>query len=294
MKRFDYLAPTNLGEALEMLAQKPEAVPLAGGTNVLVQIKEGHRSETALLSLRRVSELNQLSHGDEPTRALVIGAGVTMKRIAADPLIRQRYQALTKAAGLIGSVQTRNMATIGGNLCNASPSADTAPPLLVFQAQAVLVRTWGERVIPLEDFFIGPGSTMLEEGELLKELVVPPPARGTGSAYVRHIPRKAMDISVAGVAAAVTMEQDGIIRQAKIALGAVAPTPIRAWAAEDLLTGQLPADSLLAEAGSAAAGEARPVEDVRASVAYRRHLVNVLTQDALRQAIMNAEYQGER
>ena len=294
MKRFDYLAPNNLGEALEMLAQRPEAAPLAGGTNVLVQIKEGHRSETALLSLKRLSDLNHISHGDEPPHGLVIGAAVTMKRIAADPWIRQRYAALATAAGLIGSVQTRNMATVGGNLCNASPSADTAPPLLAFEAQAVLVSLRGERIIPLKDFFTGPGSTLLQADELLKELVVPAPVVGTGSAYVRHIPRAVMDISVVGVAAAVTLKDDKSIRHARIALGAVAPTPIRAWAAEDLLTGQMPADSLFAEAGQAAAREAKPVDDVRASVAYRRHLVNILTQDALRQAIMNVKYQGER
>ncbi len=272
-----------------MLAQRPEAAPLAGGTNLLVQIKEDHRSETALLSLKRVSDLNHISGGDEPPHALVIGAGVTMKRIAADPLIQKRYPALAAAAGLIGSVQTRNMATVGGNLCNASPSADTAPPLLAFNAQAVLVSTKGERAVPLADFFTGPGTTVLQPGELLKELVIPAPAARTGSAYARHIPRAAMDISVVGVAVVVTLDADKTIREARITLGAVAPTSIRAGAAERVLNGRLPEDSLLAEAGSVAAGEARPVDDVRASVAYRRHLVNVLTQDALRQAIDNAE-----
>ncbi|MCI0398958.1 MAG: xanthine dehydrogenase family protein subunit M [Chloroflexi bacterium] len=289
MKRFDYLTPGSLNEALEMLAQRPEAAPLAGGTNLLVQIKEDHRSETALLSLKRVSDLNHISGGDEPPHALVIGAGVTMKRIAADPLIQKRYPALAAAAGLIGSVQTRNMATVGGNLCNASPSADTAPPLLAFNAQAVLVSTKGERAVPLADFFTGPGTTVLQPGELLKELVIPAPAARTGSAYARHIPRAAMDISVVGVAVVVTLDADKTIREARITLGAVAPTSIRAGAAERVLNGRLPEDSLLAEAGSVAAGEARPVDDVRASVAYRRHLVNVLTQDALRQAIDNAE-----
>jgi len=276
-----------------MLARHPEAAPLAGGTNVLVQIKEGHRSETALLSLKRVSDLNHLSHGDQPLATLSIGASVTMKRIAADPWIRQRYSALSTAAGLIGSVQTRNMATVGGNLCNASPSADTAPPLLAFEARAVLVSARGERVIPLKDFFTGPGSTVLQADELLKEIVVPEPAARTGSAYVRHIPRAAMDISVVGVAATVTLEADNRIQQAHIALGAVAETPIRAWAAEKILSDQIPTDSLFTEAGEEAAREARPVDDVRASAAYRRHLVAILTQDALHQALLNAKYQGD-
>lgn len=288
MKRFDYFAPVTLPEALEMLAQRPEAVPLAGGTNILVQVKEGHRSETALLSLTRLPELAQITHGDDPSGGLVIGAAVTMRRIAGDPWIQRGYPALAAAAGLIGSVQTRNMATIGGNLCNASPSADTAPPLLAFDAQAVLASIDGERVLPLAEFFVGPGVTALRAGELLKELVIPGSAARFGSAYVRHIPRAAMDISVVGVAAGVALEADQTISQARIALGAVAPTPMRAITAERLITSHQMDDRLLAEVGSAAASEAQPVDDVRASIAYRRHLVNVLTQEALSRAFENA------
>jgi carbon-monoxide dehydrogenase medium subunit len=288
LKRFDYFAPVTLPEALEVLAHRPEAAPLAGGTNILVQVKEGHRSETALLSLTRLPELAQITYGDDPAGGLVIGAAVTMKRIASDPWIQGHYPALATAASLIGSVQTRNMATVGGNLCNASPSADTAPPLLAFDAQAVLVSTSGERVVPLAGFFVGPGVTVLRQGELLKELIIPGSAAQFGSAYVRHIPRAAMDISVVGVAAAVVLEPDQTIGQARIALGAVAPTPMRALAAESRLAGRQLDDRLLAEAGSAAAGEAQPVDDVRASIAYRRHLVNVLTQEALSRAFENA------
>lgn len=288
MKRFDYFAPLSLPEALAILAERPEAAPLAGGTNILVQIKEGHRSETAVLSLRRLPELTLLTHQDDPPGSLVIGAAVTMKRIAGDPWIQSHYPALATAAGLIGSVQTRNMATVGGNLCNASPSADTAPPLLVFDTQVVLAGAGGERDLPLAEFFIGPGVTALRPGELLKALVIPGTPARFGSAYVRHIPRAAMDISVVGVAAAVSLDPDQTIAEARIALGAVAPTPMRAGAAERLLNGRPVDGNLIAEAGSAAAAEAQPVDDVRASVAYRRHLVNVLTQDALRKAIENA------
>lgn len=288
MKRFDYFAPLSLPEALAILAERPEAAPLAGGTNILVQIKEGHRSETAVLSLRRLPELTLLTHQDDPPGSLVIGAAVTMKCIAGDPWIQSHYPALATAAGLIGSVQTRNMATVGGNLCNASPSADTAPPLLVFDTQVVLAGAGGERDLPLAEFFIGPGVTALRPGELLKALVIPGTPARFGSAYVRHIPRAAMDISVVGVAAAVSLDPDQTIAEARIALGAVAPTPMRAGAAERLLNGRPVDGNLIAEAGSAAAAEAQPVDDVRASVAYRRHLVNVLTQDALRKAIENA------
>jgi carbon-monoxide dehydrogenase medium subunit len=185
------------------------------------------------------------------------------------------------------------MATVGGNLCNASPSADTAQPLLVFGASTLLVSTNGERTVPLEEFFTGPSKTVLQPGELLKELVIPVPAKGSGSAYVRHIPRAAMDISVVGVAVLLTLGAGKRIHEVRIALGAVAPTPIRAHAAERLLEGQLPEDDLFAEAGTAAAEEARPVDDVRASVAYRRHLIRILTQDALRQALANIKEEGE-
>jgi carbon-monoxide dehydrogenase medium subunit len=293
VKQFDYLAPGSLVEALEMMALYPEASPLAGGTNILVQIKEGHRSETTLLSLKRVADLNHISRRGEPLQTLVIGAGVTMKRIAADPLIQRDFSALATAAGLVGSVQTRNMATVGGNLCNASPSADTAQPLLAYNAVAVLASAHGERAVPLEEFFTGPGTTVLQPGELLKELMIRAPAMWTGSAYVRHIPRAAMDISVAGVAAVVTLDGDKTIQEAQLALGAVAPTPIRAHKAERLLKGHPPEDDLFAEAGVVAAEEAQPVDDVRASVAYRHHLVNILTQDALRQALANIKQEGE-
>jgi carbon-monoxide dehydrogenase medium subunit len=286
------MSPTNLPEALALLAQRPEAAVLAGGTNLLVQIKEGHRSETALLSLKRVPGLDRVSFGDPPG-SLVIGAAVTMKRIAAHPEIRRRCPALATAAGLIGSVQTRNMATLGGNLCNASPSADTAPPLLAYNAQAVLVSQSGERTVPLSAFFAGPGLTLLQPGELLKEVLIPPSPAPTGSAYVRHIPRAAMDISVVGVAAVVTLGSDGTILDGRLALGAVAPIPMRAPNAERLLAGRRAEDSLLAEVGRTAAAEAQPVDDVRASAAYRRHLVGILTQEALRQALALAQWGRE-
>ena len=278
MKRFDYLAPRSLAEALEMLSDRPEAIPLAGGTDLLVQVKEGVRSVETLLSLKRVPELRQYDHNG----ALTLGATVTVGQIAADPQVQQDYTALAMGAGLIGSVQIRNMATVGGNLCNAAPSADTAPPLLVLGAQAVIASTQGERTVPLEAFFLKPGRTALQPGELLKEIVVPQPAEGSGSFYLRHTPRARMDLAVAGVAAAVTLDTDGTVTDARLALGAVAPVPMRATEAEALLAGQALTDELLQEVGATAAREAKPIDDLRASAEYRRHLVSVLTQRALR------------
>ena len=285
MKRFDYLAPQSLKEALAMMSDRPEAIPLAGGTDLLVQMKEGHRSVRALLSLKRIPEVHQFAQNG----MLTFGSAVTVGQIAANPHIQQDYTALAIGAGLIGSVQIRNMATVGGNLCNAAPSADTASPLLVLGAQAVIASAQGERTIPLEVFFLGPGQTALQSGELLQEIVVPKPSAYSGSFYIRHTPRARMDIAVVSVAAAITLDQDGKMADARLALGAVAPVPMRATQAEALLRGQACTDDLLHEVGATAAREAQPIDDLRASAEYRRHLVNVLTQRALRGALAEAK-----
>jgi carbon-monoxide dehydrogenase medium subunit len=285
MKRFDYLAPQSVPEALQMMADRPEALPLAGGTDLLVQMKEGRRPIEALVSLKRVSEMHQFSQNGN----LTLGAAVTLGQVVADDQIKAKYAALAKGAELIGSVQIRNMATVGGNLCNAAPSADTAPPLLVLGAQAVIVSTQGERIIPLEEFWLGPGYTVLQPGELLKEIIVPQPLPGSGSFYLRQTPRAWMDIAMVGVAAFVTLDADDTISEARLALGAVAPTPVRAKTAETLLLGQLLTDDVLQAVGTTAAQEAKPIDDLRASAEYRQHLVKVLTQRALRGAVARAK-----
>jgi CO/xanthine dehydrogenase FAD-binding subunit len=289
MKRFEYLAPRSLSEALERMAERPEAVPLAGGTDLLVQVKAGERSVETLLSLKRVPELHRTAQNG----TLVLGAATTVGRIAADLRIQQEFTALALGAGLIGSMQIRNVATVGGNLCHGAPSADTAPPLLVLGAEAVLASAGGGRTLPLEAFFLGPGHTALQPGELLKEIVVPRPAGRSGSFYLRHTPRARMDLAVVGVAAAITLDGEARIATARLVLGAVAPVPLRATAAEALLIGRLPTDALLREAGAVAAGEAQPIDDLRASAEYRRHLVDVLTQRALRGALDRARQNKE-
>lgn len=284
MKRFEYLAPNSLDEALDLLSGRPEATVLAGGTNILVQLKERHREESALLSVKRIAELHELQHGE----VLRIGAAVTMRQLASDPVIKRDYGALATAAGLLGSVQTRNMATVGGNICNASPSAETAPPLLALEAQLVLISLDGQRTIPLEEFFLGPGETVLHPGEILKEIRVPTRRAQSGSSYVRHIPRQAMDISVAGVSTSLALDEEGKIIEARIALGAVAATPMLATRAAACLIGQNPAPEHWAKAGSFAAEEADPIEDLRASISYRRHLVKELTVEALHASLDDA------
>ncbi len=285
MRRFEYLAPHSLDEALSMLDKYPDARPLAGGTDLLIQMKEQRRQFPALMSLRHIGELHSYSFDD---RTLRLGAAVGAGDVARHPAIQTEHAALADGAGMIGSVQIRNMATVGGNVCNASPAADTPPALLVLEAEAVIRSRPGERIVPLSDFFEGPGRTVMQPGELLVELRILPLPVSSGSAYLRHTPRAWLDIAFVGAAAAVTLEPSGAIAQARIALGAVAPTPIRTVEAERVLIGQMPGASLFEEAGRIAAGEAQPIDDLRASADYRRHLVSVLTRRALGQAVERA------
>lgn len=290
MRRFHYFAPQTLQEAIDIFRRQGDGGrPLAGGTDLVVQLKEGGAKfplPSYLVSLRRIPELRGI-HFDE-SRGLRIGAGVTMAELAASPIVRERYPALAEGAGIVGSIQTMNMATVGGNVCNAAPSADTAPPLLACEAQARIAGPGGERTLPLEEFFRGPGQTALAPGELLVELALPPPAPRTGGVYRRHTPRRQMDIAVVGVAALLTLDEGDTVRRARIALGAVAPTPLRARQAEALLEGQRASDELFARAAEAAAGEARPISDVRGSAEFRRHLVRVMTERCLREAAARA------
>ncbi|MEX1195062.1 MAG: xanthine dehydrogenase family protein subunit M [Dehalococcoidia bacterium] len=291
MRTFEYHAPQTIDEAVRLLqAGGAAARPLAGGTDIVVQMKESATKfpyPEAIVSLDRVSELRGIDFSE--SEGLRIGAGTTMADVAASPLVRERYLALAEGAGVVGSLQTMNMATIGGNVCNAAPSADTAPPLLVYEAQAVVVGTNGRRTLPLGDFFHGPGLTALEPGELLAELRMPVPPANTGAVYLRNTPRKQMDIAVVGVAVALTLSGDTIER-ARVALGAVAPTPVRAIAAEAALEGQPASDETFARAAEAAASQdARPISDIRASVDFRRHLVKVMTARLLVEAASRAK-----
>lgn len=288
MRPFDYYAPQTLDEAVALLHQMPDARPVAGGTDIVVQMKEARTKfpyPQMIVSLDRIGELKGIDFSEKD--GLRIGAATTMADIAASPLVRGRYQALAEGAGVVGSWQTMNMGTIGGNVCNAAPSADTAPPLLVFEAQAVIVGPAGRRTMPLNDFFRGPGLTALGSGELLAELRLPVPPEGTTSAYVRHTPRKQMDIAVVGVGVALTIA-GGNISRARVALGAVAPTPIRTPKAEAALEGQPPSDATFARAAEAAAAASSPIADVRGSAEFRRHLVKVMTVRMLAKAAERA------
>jgi carbon-monoxide dehydrogenase medium subunit len=289
VKAFDYHSPTTVDEAVRLLHSQTGGHPLAGGTDIVVQMKEAATRfpyPSFVVNLRGISELRGIEFSE--TEGLRIGAAATMAEIAASPVVRDRYQALAEGAGVVGSLQTMNMGTVGGNVCNAAPSADTAPPLLAYEATAVIVGTTGRRAVPITGFFTGPGRTVLAPDELLTELRLPVPPPGTGGAYQRHTPRKQMDIAVVGVAALLTIDGRRITR-ARIALGAVAPTPVHARQAEAALEGQPASEETFARAAEIAAGECSPISDTRGSAEFRRHLVRVMAERMLARAVGRAE-----
>jgi carbon-monoxide dehydrogenase medium subunit len=209
-----------------------------------------------------------------PTTGLSLGALVSIRTLELHPLIRQHYPALSQAASTFAGVQIRHLATVGGNVCNASPSGDTLPALLAYGAECRLVSPEGERLVPLEGLFTGPGRTALRPTELLVELRLPPPAPRTGALYIKHSPRSAMDISTVGVASLITLASpNGICQEIRISLGAVAPTVIRARSAEALLRGQRLDEGLIQETARAAGEEARPIDDIRGTARHRRAIL---------------------
>ena len=287
MRAFEYIAPQTIVEAVAALQQDGDAAVLAGGTDILLRMKSGERTPHALVDIKRIRGFGELKM--DTRKGLTIGPAVTMGKLAASAEVRDHYPALSQGAGLVASVQIRNRATVAGNLCNAAPSADTAPPLLALGARVRISGPRGRRSLLLDNFFTGPGQTALRPGELVTGVHVPPVGKGSGSAYTRHTPREAMDIAAVGVAVALTLARDGATcEQVAIALGAVAPTPTRAREAEKLLCGQALDADRVAEAAECAAREARPISDVRASADFRCELVRVLTRRMIQAAADNA------
>lgn len=273
MRRFEYFEPRTLGDASQLLAAGGQV--LAGGTDLLVEIKEQLRRADRVVNIKKIPGIGGLSYDAE--RGLRIGALATAREVEIAPFVLQHYASLAQAARELGSIQVRNRATIVGNICRASPSADTLPPLIADGAVIKLHGASGARELLLEDFFTGPGKTVLRPDELVTELLVPAPAPRTGKVYIKHGRRKAMELATVGVA--VTLTRDA---GARIVLGAVAPTPIRARKAEQILKSD---QKRIEEAAQAAADESRPISNVRASADYRREMVRVLTRRAIEQAL---------
>jgi carbon-monoxide dehydrogenase medium subunit len=284
MRRFDLVLPNSLDDCLKILADRGgQARPVAGGTDLLPQMKNGVLKPALVVDLSGIARLRQVHNGS----GLRIGAAVTARELEVSPAARGAYLAIAESAALVGSLQVRNLATVGGNLCNAAPSADMAPPLLALEAQAVIAGPRGERTVPIADFFTGVRKTVLAPNELLVELIVPPPGAHSGGQYLRHTPRRELDIAVVGVASQLTLA-GGRCTRARIALASVAPTPVRAVAAERALEGQPVTPELIERAATLAIEAARPISDQRGSAEFRRHLVRVLTRRTLTTALARA------
>jgi carbon-monoxide dehydrogenase medium subunit len=281
-----YLRPTTIAEAVQLLsAANGAARPLAGGTDIIVDVREGRRAVDVLVDVKAIPELMTLDF--HPSRGLRVGAAVPCYRLAEDPDIRRAYPGLVDAASLIGGVQIQSRASVGGNLCTSSPAADTAPALIALGATGVIAGPAGERRVPIERFFVGPRRNVLGDGELLVAIELPPPTPGAGSAYLRFIPRNEMDIAVVG--AGVWLRLDGeIIADARVALGAVAPTPLLVAAAAEALIGQPATPDRFEAAATAARTAAAPITDMRGSERQRRHLAAVLTRRAIERAVERA------
>jgi len=286
VRRFEVALPESLDECLRLLADRgPESKLLAGGTDLLPQMKNGVTTPKHVIDLTGVARVHALEN--DAKTGLRIGSAVPARQVELDARVRNGYAAIADAAALIGSVQVRNLASVGGNLCNAAPSADMAPPLLALEAQAVIAGPKGERRVPLSDFFTGVRKTVLGPNELLVEVATPPPGPRSGGSYLRHTPRRELDIAVVGVASQVTLS-NGTCAKARIALAAVAPTPIRATAAEAALEGKALTPELIDRAAELAMQSARPISDQRGSADFRRHLVRVLTRRTLTAALARA------
>lgn len=287
MARFDYLEPHSLDEALGMLEKNGTRARLvAGSTDFLVRWRTGSWRPEVVVCMQHVPGLDGLGFNDDD--GLSIGAMVTVQDIEQSVTVRARYPALAASASAFAGVQVRNLATVAGNVCNASPAGDTLPALLAYDAQCRVVSSKGERWLPLTEVFVGPGQTALAAGEIMTELRLPTPAPNSGGLYIKHSPRGAMDISAVGAASVVSIGSDGACASVRIALGAVAPTPMRAHDAEDRLIGQIPTDENIAESARLAAQASRPIADVRSGAEYRREIAQVLTERTLRHAAATA------
>jgi CO/xanthine dehydrogenase FAD-binding subunit len=288
VKWFDYATPGSVAEAVELSTAHPSARLLAGGTDLLVQLRAGRKETDFVVDLKHIPELNAIHY--DPALGLTIGAAVPCYRIYRDQTVGRTYPSRVEVTSLIGGTQIQGRASIGGNLCNAAPSADSAPLLIALGATCRVAGPHGMREIAVEDFCSGPGRNVLQPGELLISLHLPPPAPHSGARYLRFIPRNEMDIAVVGAGVEVVLE-NGTFRSARIALAAVAPTPLFVREAGDALAGSPVNEASIARAAEIARRSAKPITDMRGTADYRRHLCGVLTQRALEAAVQRAKEQ---
>ncbi len=286
MHAITYESPKSLNQALSLLTAAGEKGRiLAGGTDLIIQMRAGVRKPEQLIDAKSIPELQIISFS--PQEGLHLGAAVSCARITEDAVLQQHYPGLVEAAALIGSDQIQSRCSLGGNLCNGSPAADTTPALIALAATCVIASSRGTRMVPVEDVVVAPGRTVLQPDELLVEFRIPAPKPHSSDCYMRFIPRNEMDIAVVGVGAAVTLNGE-MCTAARIGLAAVAPTPLFAKEASAALVGKPLNDAAIAAAAELAQKSATPITDMRGTAEYRTHLVGVLTRRVLKTAAERA------
>ena len=281
-----YEAPSSVKEATLILAADSEARILAGGTDLLVQIRGGRPRPSVFVDIKRIPELTRLDVNGSGIKA---GAATPAAEIFEHDEIRRVWPGLAEATDLIGSTQIQGRASWGGNLCNASPAADTVPALIACDASVVIAGPGGERTVPVEEFTTGPGQNVLASGEFAVRFEVPRPAERTADAYLRLIPRSEMDIAVVGAGVQISLDAGGTCTAARVAIGAVAPTALRVPDAEAALVGSSLDDAALERAADAARALANPIDDKRGTVAYRKTVTGVLVKRATKIAAQRAQ-----
>jgi carbon-monoxide dehydrogenase medium subunit len=288
LKWIDYENPQTVSEAVGVLsANGGQAQVLAGGTDILIQLRTNRKLPDVLVNVKDIPELSELSY--DLSSGLTLGAAVPCYQIYNDAAIAEAYPALIDAARIIGGIQIQGRASVGGNLCNAAPSGDTIPALIALSATCNIAGSNGSRQVAVEDFCTGPGRNVLQAGEMLVSLSIPAPAARSGGRYIRFIPRNEMDIAVAGAGVSVNLSDDGsTIQSARVSLASVAPTPLFVREAGDALAGQAVSDEAIRTASNLARDAAVPITDMRGTIEFRKHLCEVLTRRALNTAIERA------
>jgi len=289
LPQFEYFVPTSAEEACSFLARhQGDALPLAGGTDLLVKMKHRRVVPGFLVNLKNIPGMDEIEYDEE--KGLRIGALATIQSLKNSVIIKRHFKVLAQAAGVESSVQIRNVATLGGNIANASPAADAPLALITLGASVVLTRAGGRREIPLEDFFLGPGKSMLQTGEIISEIRVPSPWGRTGGSYLKHAVRRT-DIAIVSVAVVVRLGEK-VCEEARIALGSVAPTAFRAKRAEECLKDREITDELAEKAALTAMGESHPIDDIRGYAEYRSQTVLDITKQAILEATQDARLGG--
>ena len=278
MQEIEYLRPVTVGEAVELLA-RGDARVLAGGTDLIPQLREGRRTAARIVDLKYIPELIRIER--LPEGGWRVGAAASVGSLAAHAALMAEHRALIESAQLIGSLQIQNRATLGGNLCNAAPSADAVPLLIALCATVEIAGASGKRTVAVESIPAAPGRSTLAPDEIVTSLLLPATVQRSAARYLRFTPRREMDIAIAGSGVWIALDQQGAVAAARITLASVAPVPLRAPEAEKSLTGARPSRAVFEAAGRKAAQEAKPISDTRGSADYRRELVAVLTRRAL-------------